>query len=244
MREAFESQGYSIVENVIPLDSLNDIEDVLTAALRGGDTRHPNRGLERLILDRERENHDHVYSSCASVGSSLLAYRLIDRSGILSVCSAITGADPAYLHTMPLHITAQLPGDPSYDITWHQERTYYPWCPDILSIWFPLLRPSTADTGTMEIIPCSHRRGARACRSYLSSGGVRQIEAKLDPSEDQCGVAVSIPPGSLIAFSSNLVHRSVMNRSNKPRLTGILRVVNMTTQSEYRPLYKALLYED
>ena len=48
--------------------------------------------------------------------------------------------------------------------------------------------------------------------------------------------------GDLVAFSADTVHCSLKNRSGKPRITGILRIINMAALEEPRPLYKALSF--
>jgi ectoine hydroxylase-related dioxygenase (phytanoyl-CoA dioxygenase family) len=53
---------------------------------------------------------------------------------------------------------------------------------------------------------------------------------------------MEVSRGSAVAFDAHVVHRSLPNRSDRPRLSGVLRVVNMATQPSPRPLYKALPY--
>ena len=141
---------------------------------------------------------------------------------------------------MPLHVIVQNPDDDGYDYTWHQESTFYPWCPDIFSLWFPIDAPSSVEAGTMMVLPGSHADGVRPHDVYANARGFRQIETTEVAEEE--GVAIEVPRGSAVAFDAHLVHRSLPNRSHRARLSGVLRVVNMGTQRAPRPLYKALPY--
>ena len=101
---------------------------------------------------------------------------------------------------------------------------------------------STVEAGTMAVIPGSHSKGMRPARNYFSYDQFRQLEASLHPEEEDCATPIQIDVGDLVAFSADTVHCSLKNRSGKPRITGILRIINMATLEEPRPLYKALSF--
>jgi ectoine hydroxylase-related dioxygenase (phytanoyl-CoA dioxygenase family) len=242
----YHEKGYVICRKVIPIDALQALLRVLHAALagQGEGLSYSDLPIQELIAKREREDHSIVYKSQVTVGSSFAAYDLLGKSKVFEVAAQVTQATRQYLHTMPLAISIQNPRDDSYDYTSHQESLFYKWCPDILNIWFPVLAPSTVEGGTMAMLPGSHAKGFLPSKSYNKANGFLQIETILQPGDEERFVPMELDLGDLVVFSSHLVHRSMPNISAMPRVTGILRVVNMATLRSHRPLYKALSYEE
>jgi ectoine hydroxylase-related dioxygenase (phytanoyl-CoA dioxygenase family) len=70
------------------------------------------------------------------------------------------------------------------------------------------------------------------------------IDTSVDDGDEEEAQPIEIETGDVVAFSGDLVHRSLPNESDKPRITGVLRVIDMENIEEYRPLYKALSYEE
>lgn len=237
---SYARDGYAIYERAIDIARLDAVADVLHMALCRGDANLRAQSLPDLITLREREDHRIVYESALVVGSSFAAYELVATSTILDIVGACTGAARRDLHPMPLHVLIQNPDDEGYDYTWHQESTFYPWCPDILSLWFPIDAPSSTSAGTMMVVPQSHAHGVLPHEVYFNERGFRQM--RTTTVDDEAGVAMEVSRGSAVAFDAHVVHRSLPNRSDRPRLSGVLRVVNMATQRSPRPLYKALPY--
>jgi hypothetical protein len=242
LREAFLRDGYVIVEKVFSADAMSMATESLRAVLLNGDPSLEHLDLDQLILHRESQDHQMVYNAALSLGSSAGALRLMASSRLFDFVAEAGGSDIEAFHAMPLMVNIQLPSDDRFDYKWHQESTFYPWCPDILSVWFPLLRRSSAELGTMSIAPRTHAGGQREPTREMQ-GKFLQLISPISEQELEQQMTVEINPGDAIIFDSNLVHRSQANTGTVPRLTGIGRFVNMRTQPSFRPLYKALSYE-
>jgi ectoine hydroxylase-related dioxygenase (phytanoyl-CoA dioxygenase family) len=145
------------------------------------------------------------------------------------------------IHFLPLVVSIQIPQVETYDYHWHQESAFYPWCPSVLSVWFPVLDASTREGGTMTVIPGSHVGGRRGEALYTDSAEFKQVEPELLPGEAESAVAVEIGLGDAVVFDANLVHASLPNRGVRPRVTGILRIINQRDLDRYQPLVRALL---
>ena len=240
--DEFNERGYVILRGIFSEANVGQIAETLRAALgQPGDAA--DQDLASRVLVREDEDHSKVYQAAISVGSSAAAYRLIGSSEVLERVNEAVGVPFTHLHCMPLHIAVQIPKVGDFDYQWHQESTFYPWCRDVISVWFPVSGPSSAATGTMTVIPGSHRDGELPYERYYTNEKFLQLHTKVSAEEAATAVPIEINVGDAVLFSSDLVHASIPNRSGAPRVTGILRLVNMTTQSTYRPLYKALSYE-
>jgi ectoine hydroxylase-related dioxygenase (phytanoyl-CoA dioxygenase family) len=235
MRKSYEDNGYVIAERVFPESSLallcKGLRTVLDKSQNGQSSEE--RTLDELILHRESQNHTLVYNGAQSVGSSAATYRLLGSSEIFGIISDVTGYEEAELHLMPLYLIIQLPSDDRFDYTWHQDGSYYPWCEDFLTLWFPINRNTSLDTGTISIIPGSHRYGPRETETFLKNGFFKQIQSKLQADEADRQQVLEMETGDCCIMSGNTIHRSVANRSASPRVAGVLRIVNLASQTSY-----------
>src|SRR5690606_20955700 len=131
--------------------------------------------VSSLLLQREAEDHALVYQASNFVGSSLAAYRMVE--AIAPEVEAVSGL--SNLHVMPVTVAVQMPSDERFDYKWHQESSYYPWAEDIINVWVPL-QPTRVGSGTMVMVPGSHREGRLPADHYLTNGVFRQIECAVD----------------------------------------------------------------
>jgi len=238
----FASDGYTIVRNAVPHTALAEVRDALTDGLRRIAEPVNGASLDELLTRRETENHDYVYQASNFVGSSIGAYRLIADSGVTGLVEQVT--ESSNLHIMPMTVSVQFPSDSRFDYEWHQEGSFYPWAPAVINAWIPLVRPTSRESGTMFVLPGSHRRGLRPAETYFSHGKFRQIECGVTDEEAATEVPMELDVGDFVIFDANLVHRSHPNSSQLPRLVCILRYIPMSTLDRVRPLYKALSYEE
>jgi ectoine hydroxylase-related dioxygenase (phytanoyl-CoA dioxygenase family) len=134
---------------------------------------------------------------------------------------------------MPMYLIIQLPSDERFDYAWHQDGVYHDWCADLLTLWFPVNRTTKRDTGTISLIPGSHRDGLRATDNYLRHGFFRQLQSKLKEGEAALETVLEVELGDCCIMAGNAVHRSVTNRSASPRVAGVLRMANLSRQQFY-----------
>lgn len=237
--EHFKDYGYVLLKDAIPQKQLQAV----TAELHRLVT-HPLESKASIgydILQLEAKSHQSVYNASITVGSSLAAYELVCASQIKSYAAmALFGTDYG-LHVTPLHVDIQIPNSTKFDWEWHTEDVYYPWAPEILNVWFPILAPTLQDkTGTIGIIPESHLRPQSNTRN--TDRGSLRIETRVSAKEAKTEIQVEAMPGDLLLFHQKLIHRTCPNMCNAPRVTGIVRVINEAVMKESRPLYKALSF--
>jgi ectoine hydroxylase-related dioxygenase (phytanoyl-CoA dioxygenase family) len=235
VRESYTADGYVVAKQVFGSSSLTLLRQSLRRVLEksASDDKEEQISLEELILKREAQDHSLIYKASQSVGSSAATYQLLGSSGILDVISSVTGFEKADLHVMPMYLIVQIPSDGRFDYTWHQDGSYYPWCQDFLTLWFPVNRSTKRDTGTISLIPGSHRYGPRETETFLRDGFFKQIQSKLLFGEEAREEVLEVELGDCCIMSGNTVHRSVANRSNSPRVAGVLRIANLAKQQGY-----------
>ncbi|MGH9206026.1 MAG: phytanoyl-CoA dioxygenase family protein, partial [Acidimicrobiales bacterium] len=104
------------------------------------------------------------------------------------------------------------------ELPWHQDNGYTPLVPEeYVTCWWAL-DDATEDNGCLWLIPTSHRHGTQPHENG-GSGPFRVGHS--GPAED--GVAVPVRHGSVLVFSSLMMHRSGPNVTDAPRRAWIIQ---------------------
>lgn len=226
---AFREEGLAILKNIFPLEMLAGLGRALSMRL-ASETRD---ALDDQIMAAERRDHALVYQAAQSVGSSASAYQLLGHSQFVSSLFTLTDLDESELHIMPMYLVIQLPGDRRFDYGWHQDHAYYPWCSRMVTVWFPVNRATTAETGTIGVLPGSHR-WPRTSQTHYRHGYFRQIEAEVSEPEVAQEQALHLELGDCCIMDGDLVHRSVSNLSATPRVAAVARMVALSREATYQ----------
>jgi ectoine hydroxylase-related dioxygenase (phytanoyl-CoA dioxygenase family) len=236
LQKSYVEDGYAIAKQVFKPGDLALLCDGLRSVLNKSaknDASEAGCPLDDLIMKREAEDHGLVYNAAQSVGSSAATYQVLGASEIFDVISAITGFEKASLHLMPMYLIIQLPSDERFDYTWHQDGTYYPWCKDFLTLWFPVNRSVNQKTGTISLIRGSHRDGPRESETFLRHGYFKQMQSKLREGELERQDVLEMDLGDCCIMSGNAIHCSIANRTASPRIAGVLRIAHLGSQQSY-----------
>jgi ectoine hydroxylase-related dioxygenase (phytanoyl-CoA dioxygenase family) len=103
------------------------------------------------------------------------------------------------------------------ELPWHQDNGYTPIEPEqYLTCWLAL-DDADVDNGCLWVLPRTHRSGTKKHHD----GGSGPFRVGYGGSED--GLAVPVTRGSVLVFSSLLMHRSGPNTSGRPRRAWILQ---------------------
>jgi Phytanoyl-CoA dioxygenase (PhyH) len=221
-RADLESDGFTILKGALAGEPIRDFaagiaamfapyckpgEDVLTACDRIG--REDNSLLHRIYLySRYSYAMNAMRQHCFGIAKDLLPnlgfYLDID-SGVI-FCT---------------------PGDEMRTWRWHQESPYHHDMVDSLGFWFPIFAPATVLNGAMSVLKGTHKLGQLAyvkkkdsaeSATSLVPAGIDELVQQYEEVYTTCDV------GDAVMFDKNLIHRSNMNRSDKARITGLVRV--------------------
>lgn len=143
-----------------------------------------------------------------------------------TLLAAAQGEDPGDVRLYWEQAVAK-PPEARTELPWHQDNGYTPLLPEAYLTCWLALDDATVDNGCLWVIPGSHRQGTRAHHNAADGGPFRV--GYDGPAAD--GVAVPVPKGSVLAFSSLLMHRSGPNRSARRRLAWILQYCGATARS-------------
>lgn len=113
------------------------------------------------------------------------------------------------------------------ELPWHQDNGYTPLVPEeYLTCWLAL-DDADLDNGCLWVIPGSHERGTQPHHNDTAGSPFRVGHE--GPADD--GVPVPVPRGSVLVFSSLLMHRSGPNRTDRRRLAWIIQYCGAEARS-------------
>lgn len=138
--------------------------------------------------------------------------RMLFSAEMADVCRATLG-ETAYFFFDQYVVKGPEGGLP---FSWHQDSGYvvaHGGPPDhapYLTCWCPL-DDATLDNGTVRVVPGSHRRGVLP---HVKREGSNDLAVEVDEAES---VAIEVPAGSIVAFSSLTLHATGANRTDRAR---------------------------
>ena len=228
--DRYNRDGFAIARDAFTPTDLVAVADSMQYVLDKGHTPNGN-SIDSAILEREEESHDLVYKASHALGSSSSTYRLLGHSTILETVAYLWGVPESQVHLTPMYLIAQLPSDGRFDYTWHQDAAYYKRFREVLTLWFPVTHAASVENGTISVVSGSHHHGMRPAETHQRHGFFRQIEAEV--AEDEQEQPLTINVGDCCLLHGHTVHRSVANRSAVPRVTGVVRLVNLAHEDVY-----------
>jgi ectoine hydroxylase-related dioxygenase (phytanoyl-CoA dioxygenase family) len=220
-QQQFQRSGYFVMESALSAAQLE--------ALRADCAR----GIERIHVRMDAEGTDTIDISHRNTRyfvSDMFRESPVLRGIVLGdlfadICRATIG-DTAYLFLEQFVVKAAEQG---LKFGWHQDSGYLP------------LKHKPYVTCWVALDDVNERNGAIAVLPYERAGGRERIEHWREPGTNDMigysgadpGITVRVPAGSVIVFSSTLLHRSGPNTTATPRRAWI---------AQYSPA--PILYED
>jgi ectoine hydroxylase-related dioxygenase (phytanoyl-CoA dioxygenase family) len=206
--EQFAEQGYAVFERALAGEALDLLRAECDAFVAREDAKMDAAGVDRIDLSHRGKRY--FANECQREVPALR--KVLFSRAMADVCRATLG-DTAYFFFDQYVVKCPEAGMP---FSWHQDSGYVvgnggpadhaPY----LTCWITL-DDATEANGTVRVIPGSHRNGIVA---HVRQGGSNDLEAV--PAETE-GVTVEVPAGSIVAFSSLLLHATGANRSDAPR---------------------------
>jgi ectoine hydroxylase-related dioxygenase (phytanoyl-CoA dioxygenase family) len=205
--ESFARDGYAVFERALPADLLELLRAHCDAFVAREDARMDAAGTDTLGISHRGKRY--FANECQR---EVPALRTMLFSPIMAeICRATLGAD-AYFFFDQYVVKGP---DKGLAFSWHQDSGYVvgnggpadhaPY----LTCWCPL-DDSTEENGTVRLIPGSHKGGIRP-HDRLSGSN----DLAVAPGEE--GVAIEVPAGSVVAFSSLTLHATGGNATDTAR---------------------------
>ena len=211
-REQFESEGYAIFEGVLVGAALDQLRAECDGFIAREDARMDALGTDQIgITHRGRR---YFANECLRSQPALAA--VLFGEALEGVCRATLGED-AYFFFDQYVVKGPDGGLP---FSWHQDSGYVvgnggpadhaPY----LTCWCPL-DDATVANGTVRVLPFSSRPEARA-GILPHTRDARTGDLVAWPAEEP-GQAIEAPAGSIVAFSSRLLHATGANQTDRMR---------------------------
>lgn len=205
--QSFRDQGYAVFERVLVGPLLDLLRDQCAAFVAREDARMDAAGTDRLGLSHRGSRY--FANECQREEPALRA--MLFSPLMADICRATLG-DDAYFFLDQYVVKGPEQG---MAFAWHQDSGYVAGNggpaahPAYLTCWCTL-DDATIENGTVRVIPGSHKRGLIAHDRDAAT-------ADLGVAVAEEGVAVTVPAGSIVAFSSLLLHATGANRSERAR---------------------------
>jgi phytanoyl-CoA hydroxylase len=224
--EAYNRDGYVLVEDLVPADEVAGLGERLREYTHGG--REP-RGLRMQTEPRVARGElsvehpgDGIRKIDALVENDDRFRRLGTHPHIVRVIETVLGPDiKLFRNTLLLKPPAI--GSPK---GWHQDSPYWPIAPmELCSCWFPL-DDATLENGCMVVLPGWQTKGPLPHKSVTDDFVIEE-----GAYDESAGVAVPMKAGSGLFFHSLIPHYTAPNRSDKWRRA--IALSYMSARSKY-----------
>lgn len=200
----FDEAGFLILHSALDHEQVQELRDECQRFIDRRDREMDLQGVDTLNLDhRGRRYFVHAYASSATVRKFLFSDLMVD------IASAILG-DNVYLFNEQYVVKATERG---MNFSWHQDSGFIGYeHPPYLTCWIALDDVNEAN-GTVHLLPYS-RMGTRDVLPHVRDERTHDMIGYTgrDP-----GDPVVVSAGSIVCFSSTVLHRSGPNTTDRMR---------------------------
>jgi len=211
-REAFAAEGYAVFEGALTGELLALLREQCGAFVAREEARMDAAGVDTLGISHRGRRY--FANECQREQPALR--KMLFSPVMAEICLATLGGT-AYFFFDQYVVKGPETG---LGFSWHQDSGYVignggpadhaPY----LTCWCPL-DDATADNGTVRVLPFSRAPASRAgVVPHARQAGTNDLVGW--PAEEE-GVVIEAPAGSVVAFSSLLLHATGANRTDRMR---------------------------
>lgn len=219
MLEQYRDEGYFVLERAIAPDDLELLRSGAQFSVDVAEQRMDEAGVDRLGINARGKRYfsSMVYRDRPELRQFIYGPTMAD------ICRRVLGPE-AYLFWEQYVIKA---ADPDTTFAWHQDSGYvHENGPAYLTCWIAL-DDVTEENGSVYLLPYS-RSGIRSYVKHM----------KIDTGDEVCyfgsdpGLPVIVPAGSIVCFSSMVIHRSGANLTDRMRRVYLLQYSDQVIMDE------------
>lgn len=210
MLAQYRDEGYFVLESVLSADELALVRSGAQYSVDRLDALMDDAGVDRLGINARGKRYfsEMIYAERPELRSFVFG------STMAAICSAVLGPQ-AYLFWEQYVIKA---ADPDTTFAWHQDSGYvHEDHEPYLTCWIAL-DDVNEENGSVYLLPYS-RSGIRSYIKHIrAETGDQVCYFGSDP-----GMPVIVPAGSIVCFSSTVIHRSGANLTDRYRRVYLLQ---------------------
>ena len=202
--QSFREEGYFVLERALLSADLGMLQAECQRFVDEREDEMDRLGVDTIDLDhRGRRYFVHGYDR------SVVLRRFLASDLMVEIARAALG-DTVYLFNEQFVVKGAERG---LRFGWHQDSGFieYPHAP-YLTCWIPLDDVSEIN-GTVSVLPYS-RAGSRDVVPHVREEGTNDLVGYFG---DDPGVPLEVPAGTVVGFSSTLLHRSGPNTTDRRR---------------------------
>lgn len=205
MLEQYRTEGYFILESALDDEMVELLRSGAQHSIEKLDAAMDEAGVDRIGINARGKRYfsNFIYEDKPELRRFLFGDTMAE------ICRAVLG-DEAYMFWEQYVIKA---GDPDTSFAWHQDSGYvHEDHEPYLTVWIAL-DDVTEENGSVYLLPYS-RSGIRSYIKHIPDPVTNDQVCYFgsDP-----GMPVTAPAGSIVVFSSVLIHRSGANTTDRMR---------------------------
>jgi ectoine hydroxylase-related dioxygenase (phytanoyl-CoA dioxygenase family) len=205
MREQYETEGFFVLERVLTDEQLELLRGGAQFSMDKLDAAMDEAGVDRIGINARGRRYfsNMIYQDRPELGQFLFS------DTMAQICRATLGED-AYLFWEQYVIKA---GDPDTAFAWHQDSGYVHEDHEPYVTCWITLDDVTEENGSVYLLPYS-RSGIKSYVKHIADPVVNDRVCYFGSDR---GVPMTAPAGSIVVFSSVVIHRSGPNLTDRLR---------------------------
>ena len=203
--QQFHEEGYFILENVIPQETLDAVRKECDHFIAECDREMDEKGVDNLGITHRGRRYFIAYTR----KKSKVMYDFIFGEIYADICRAVIGPEA----TLFLDQFVVKAGEKGLPISWHQDSGYLPFDHTPYITCWATLDDVTEENGTVYLLPYSNL-GIKTRVTHIKDP---QLNDMVGYFGDDPGIPVIVPAGSIAVFSSVCFHRRGANLTPKMR---------------------------
>ncbi|GAA5506762.1 phytanoyl-CoA dioxygenase family protein [Novipirellula caenicola] len=227
----YEHHGFVVLENVIDASAIAEMRDVITKMV--AQYSLPDESSLDACVRLNQENDQALYNVYRVSHQTAAMNRL--REQCRGLVEQVTSKDSGVLIDVDSHIIFCIPNSNRLTWGWHQESTYDVFDGDGVNFCLPIFERATRENGSMSVLRGSHVMGKLPFdkvkehengATTLVPKGIQEYEEAFEE------VVFEADPGSVVMFNRHLIHRSNQNQTPRPRITAVIRFMQIESLPE------------
>jgi len=209
-KRQYVEEGFMIVPDFLSPDELKNVREACDVSIREIEEDMYKRGIKedrinvlnsKYFINNARDRHHKLKE-------------VIFGDKIRKVCAAVIG-NTAYLHNEQFVVKMT---DTATSFAWHQDSGYSVYQggaqahKSYLTCWIAL-DDMSSQNGTISVLPFSRSPSRELIEHYWD----KSVNAMVGYQGEDPGDLVEVKAGTLVAFSSFLLHKSGANQTSRPR---------------------------
>ncbi len=208
----FKDEGFMIIPDFLSSKELKLVRDVCDACIKDTEERMRKDGItkDRINVLGKKYFINNVHEKYPEINTVIFSEKCAE------VCKSTIGPS-AFLHNE--QFVVKMESDEGTSFAWHQDSGYSVYNggtekhDPFVTFWIAL-DDMSFENGTISVLPFSREPSSRELLEHTWDDN---LSAMVGYRGEDAGDLVEVSAGSLVAFSSRLLHKSGANKTNRPR---------------------------